>query len=41
MYTGKQLRIKKDKININFLLEALYPYTLLQIDIIYYFVRAE
>ena len=29
MYKEKQVRIWKNKININFLLEALYPYSLL------------
>jgi len=29
MYKEKQLRIRKDKINISFLLETLYPYILL------------
>ena len=29
MYEEKQLSIRKNKINISFLLEALYPYPLL------------
>jgi len=29
MYKEKQLRIRKEKINISFLLKSLYPYPLL------------
>ena len=31
MYKEKQLKIRKDKINISFLLKGLYPYTLIQV----------